>query len=105
VKIYKLDKVTSLNHINNAAEQNISLCYRIPVVTRRSWQKRKLKAKAGDTGRVYLFTGLDHWTGLLDWTTGLTFDPKILTKNDCFALVGGPKMPSLLSCLLWSGKH
>ena len=25
---------------------------------------------------VYLFTGLDHWTGILDWTTGLTFDPK-----------------------------
>ena len=24
--------------------------------------------------RVYLFAGLDHWTGLLDWTTGLTFD-------------------------------
>ena len=21
-----------------------------------------------------LFAGLDHWTGLLDWTTGLTFD-------------------------------
>jgi hypothetical protein len=46
---------------------------------------------------VYLFTGLDHWTGLLDWTTGLTFDPKILTKNGRFALVGGPRMPSLLS--------
>ena len=25
---------------------------------------------------MYLFTGLDHWTGLLDWTTGFTFDPK-----------------------------
>ena len=25
----------------------------------------------------YLFTGLDHWTGLLDWTTGLTVDLKI----------------------------
>ena len=23
---------------------------------------------------LYLFAGLDHWTGLLDWTTGLTFD-------------------------------
>ena len=23
-----------------------------------------------------LFTGLDYWTGLLDWTTGLTFDLK-----------------------------
>ena len=22
-------------------------------------------------GRVYEFTGLDYWTGLLDWTTGL----------------------------------
>ena len=25
-----------------------------------------------------LFTGLDYWTGLLDWTTGLTF---FATKN------------------------
>ena len=23
----------------------------------------------------WLFTGLDHWTGLLDWTTELTFNP------------------------------
>ena len=23
------------------------------------------------SGRVYPFTGLDYWTGLLDWTTGL----------------------------------
>ena len=23
-----------------------------------------------------LFSGLDHWTGLLYWNTGLTFDPK-----------------------------
>ena len=26
-------------------------------------------------------TGLDHWTGLLDWNTGLTFDPKIAHKR------------------------
>ena len=25
-------------------------------------------------GGVFVFTGLDYWTGLLDWTTGLTFD-------------------------------
>ena len=31
----------------------------------------------------------------LDWTTGLTFDPKILTRNGHFALVGSPRM---LSC-------
>jgi len=24
------------------------------------------------TDRVSLFTGLDYWNGLLDWTTGLT---------------------------------
>ena len=24
------------------------------------------------SGRVSLFTGLDYWNGLLDWTTGLT---------------------------------
>ena len=23
--------------------------------------------------RVYPFTGLDYWTGLLDWTTGLDY--------------------------------
>ena len=26
---------------------------------------------------VSLFTGLDYWTGTLDWTTGMTFDMKI----------------------------
>ena len=31
--------------------------------------------------RQSLFTGLDHWTGLLDWNTGLTFDPKISYKR------------------------
>ena len=25
----------------------------------------------GGVPRVSVFTGLDHWTGLLDWTTGL----------------------------------
>jgi hypothetical protein len=44
---------------------------------------------------VSLFTGLDHWTGILDWITGLTFDPTILTGNCNFALVGSPRM---LSC-------
>ena len=24
---------------------------------------------------MYPIAGLDYWTGLLDWTTGLTFDP------------------------------
>ena len=23
--------------------------------------------------RVFVFTGLDYWTGLLDWTTGLDY--------------------------------
>ena len=23
--------------------------------------------------RVYPFTGLDYWTGILDWTTGLEY--------------------------------
>ena len=23
---------------------------------------------------VFVFTGLDYWTGLLDWTTGLTLE-------------------------------
>ena len=30
----------------------------------------------------------------LDWTTGLTFDPKILTKTCNFALIGNPRMQS-----------
>ena len=42
--------------------------------------------------RVYLFTGLDHWTGLLDWT----IDPKILTKSCNFALIGNPIARMLL---------
>ena len=25
--------------------------------------------------RLSLFTGLDYWTGILDWTTGLEFFP------------------------------
>ena len=31
-----------------------------------------------DKSRVYPFTGLDYWTGILDWTTGLTFESKKL---------------------------
>ena len=36
--------------------------------------------------RVYPFTGLDYWTGILDWTTGLTFESKFNDNNvlvDC----------------------
>ena len=28
---------------------------------------------AHSKNRVYTFTGLDYWTGTLDWTTGLTY--------------------------------
>ena len=31
-----------------------------------------------------------HWIGPLDWTTGHTFDPKILTRNVHFMLIGSP---------------
>ena len=43
-----------------------------------------------------------HWNGPLDWTTGLTFDPKVLTRNGDFVLTGSccHVMP-----LLWSGRH
>ena len=44
---------------------------------------------------MYPFTGLDHWTGLLDWTTGLAFDPEILARNGHFALVGMPVFGTL----------
>ena len=30
----------------------------------------------------YLFGGLDHWTGILDWTTGLTLDLIYACFND-----------------------
>ena len=30
---------------------------------------------------VYPFTGLDYWTGILDWNTGLTFESKFNHKN------------------------
>ena len=30
----------------------------------------EIRAFAG----VFVFTGLDYWTGLLDWTTGLTLE-------------------------------
>ena len=43
-----------------------------------------------------LFTGLDHWTGLLDWITGLTFDPQIPTKMSNFSAVS----PRLQLCPL-----
>ena len=39
-----------------------------------------------------LFTGLDHWTGLLDWITGLTFDPQIPTKMSIFSAVDNPRL-------------
>ena len=29
--------------------------------------------------------GLDYWNGLLDWTTGLTFDLNIIPQNNFFA--------------------
>ena len=32
-----------------------------------------------------LFSGLDHWTGLLDWNTGLTFDPKNSIQKASFS--------------------
>ena len=34
------------------------------------------------------------WTTGLDYWTGLTFDPKILTKTCNFALTGNPRMLS-----------
>ena len=44
-----------------------------------------------------------HWTGL-DWTTGLTFDPKMSTNICDFALIGSPGM---LSCPFsdWEDTH
>ena len=32
--------------------------------------------------RVSPFTGLDYWTGILDWTTGLSYFP-VLDKFVC----------------------
>ena len=38
-------------------------------------------------------TGLDHWTGLLDWATGLTFDP----KNRAYKALFNPQVGSVYS--------
>ena len=43
-----------------------------------------------------------HWTGLLDWITGLTFDSQIPTKMSNFSAVDSPKIAvvsSLVSVL------
>ena len=41
------------------------------------------------SGQAYvgqsLFSGLDHWTGLLDWNTGFTFDPKNSVQKASFS--------------------
>ena len=31
--------------------------------------------------RLSEISGLDYWNGLLDWTTGLAFEPNLTTKN------------------------
>ena len=40
----------------------------------------------GKLSRLYLIAGLDcgldYWTGLLDWITGMTFEPKLCTPHD-----------------------
>ena len=37
---------------------------------------------------VSLFTGLDYWTGLLDWTTGPTFEPTNSVSSALYMAVG-----------------
>ena len=37
----------------------------------------------GSNNRVSLFTGLDYWTGLLDWTTGLDY----WTHPNCYKML------------------
>ena len=49
--------------IHNVPIQDISL------VPSPSLKNRR---RSGVQSRVSLFTGLDYWNGLLDWTTGLT---------------------------------
>ena len=46
-------------------------------------------------------TGLDHWTGLLDWATGLTFDP----KNRAYKALFNPQVGQCLFTGLdhWTG--
>ena len=53
---------------------------------------------------VFFMGGSIHWTGPLDWTTGLTFDPKILIRNGHFALIGSARMLAVMF-LLWSGRY
>ena len=35
----------------------------------------------GDLWWMYLFTRLDYWTEIVDWTTGLTFDLALIKFN------------------------
>ena len=43
------------------------------------------KAVLESVRRESVNCGLDYWNGLLDWTTGLTFDLKITPQNNFFA--------------------
>ena len=36
--------------------------------------------------RVSQLTGLDHWTGLLDWNTGLEYWTETFFKNGCLTV-------------------
>ena len=37
---------------------------------------------------VYPFIGLDYWTGILDWITGLTFESKLHQKKNVLGVDG-----------------
>ena len=39
------------------------------------WTLAVLRSETKGIWRLSLFTGLDYWTGILDWTTGLKFFP------------------------------
>ena len=60
--------------------------------------KRREKQNPREEGKQILFFQWKggavsiHWTGLLDWITGLTFDPQIPTKMSNFSAIDRPRL-------------
>ena len=58
----------------------------LPTTTSMSCRNNVVNfVKVHHENRVYPFTGLDYWTGILDWTTGLKYFP-FLDKCLCLFL-------------------
>ena len=72
-------EVSTLRHNLQESEQHIK--------DAEHEKTEDIKEKQREIGQS-LFSGLDHWTGLLDWNTGLAFDPKNNVQKISYSLVG-----------------